>query len=202
MAIPEDQDDDDNKDKTNSDSFSTTTKNSTIKILIFVIILSIGIALSVLFFGTQLLFGGLVTPFFKVSSDSMIPTLQVNDTIIAKHIPFADLKIGYIIVFYSPYNSKVIVHRIIDHFRGLNNETVFETQGDANPFPIDGIDYPVREQNYIGKVVYHISTTDPLYNILRPPVIQIIILAAITIIVGSILYAISIKILEKKEKQD
>jgi hypothetical protein len=68
----------------------------------------------------------------------------------------------------------------------------------SNPFPIDGIDYPIRAHNYIGKVVHHISKTDPLYNILRPPVIQIIILAAITIIIGSILYSISIKILQKR----
>ena len=146
------------------------------------------------------MFGGIVSPFFKVASDSMIPTLQVNDTIIVNHIQFADLKIGNIIVFKSLYNnSQLIVHTIID-LTNNQNQIIIQTKGDANPFPIDGIDYPIKVQNYIGKVIYHISTTDPLYHILRPPIIHIIILAVITIIISSMLYSISIKVLQKRER--
>jgi hypothetical protein len=39
------------------------------------------------------------------------------------------------------------------------------------------IDYSKREHNYTGKVIYQISYTYLLFHILRPFVIQIIILA-------------------------
>ena len=182
-------------------------KGSKFKSITIIIILSIAISLAILFFGLKLLFG-LSAPFFEVISDSMVPALKVNDMMIVKGgnvIPFSSLKLGDIIVFHSPYNSsQVIVHRIIDQFQVLNTtiqqpQTIIRTQGDASTFSIFGIDYPIREHNYIGKVVYHISNTDPLFNILRPPVIQIIILAVISVIVGSSLYAIFTKIQRKRK---
>ena len=174
-------------------------------LILIIIVLSIAISLSILFFGLYLLFG-LDAPFFKVVSDSMIPTLQVNDTIIIRHIPFSNVKVGDIIVFYSPYNSsQVIVHRVIDRFEISNTTTtkpqiIIRTQGDVNNFSIFGVDYPIREHNYIGKVVYHISYTEPLFHILKPPVIQLIILAALSLIVGTILYTkVFNRILQKRK---
>jgi signal peptidase I len=189
-------DEDDNKDKTAIEHNSKSISKSLIVLII--IVLSFGIALAVLFFGTILLFG-LTAPFFEVVSDSMIPTLQINDTIIVRQIPFSDLKIGDIIVFSSPYNSsQIVVHRIIDRFEIVNDTTIIRTQGDNNTFSIFGVDYPIREHNYIGKVVYHISNIDLLFHILRPPIIQLIILATISVIVGNILYKVFNRISQRK----
>jgi signal peptidase I len=196
MATPDDEDEDKISIEHNPKSISKPL------IVFIIIVVSFGFALAVLFFGTVFLFG-LAAPFFEVVSDSMTPTLQVNDTIIIRHIPFSDLKVGDIIVFTSPYNSsQIVVHRIIDHFEIDNNiTTIIRTQGDANTFYIFGIDYPIREHNYIGKVVYHISNNDLLFDILRPPIIQIIVLAVISVIVVGILYKVFNKILKKSERK-
>lgn len=162
--------------------------------VIIIIILSITIALLILFVGLYLLFG-LYTPFFKVASDSMMPTLEVEDTIVVSGlVSFSQLKVGDIIVFTTPSNNdRIIVHRIIDRLQTQDTEIILRTQGDASPNSIDGLDYPVREHNYIGKVVYHISNKDPFFSILKPPVIHIIILVTFTGLASALLYTLIIR---------
>ncbi len=166
----------------------------------------------VLFFGFKLLFG-LYTPFYTVSGYSMLPIFSANDVVIMSNlISFADLKIGDVIVFKSPYNSsKIVMHRIIDRFQ-INNSnvqnydnnitsvvpnnpdtlnstlTIVRTKGDANRFSIFGLDYPLRDQHYIGKIVYHIHNTNIWFSILQLPTVYLFTLSIISIIFVPIIY--------------
>ena len=98
--------------------------------------------------GNQIKVGG---PFYVVVSGSMIPVLQVYDIIVIQgHDTFEEVEIGDIIVFDRPSDhNRVIVHRVVS----ITNEDprTIRTQGDANPGSIPGTDFPITEEEYIGK---------------------------------------------------
>jgi signal peptidase len=114
-------------------------------------------------------------PFYVVSSESMVPTLNVYDVIIVKNgSTFDDLKVGDIIVFHSPSDyDRVIVHRVVKIQSG--SEKIITTKGDNNPASIPGIDYPISKREYIGKVVFVIPKLGLVSKALTPPINYIII---------------------------
>jgi signal peptidase len=122
--------------------------------------------------GNQIKVGG---PFYVVVSGSMIPVLQVYDIIVIQgHDPFEEVEIGDIIVFDRPSDhNRVIVHRVVS----ITNEDpkTIRTQGDANPGSIPGTDFPITEEEYIGKVAYIIPQLGYVTQILQPPTNYIII---------------------------
>src|SRR5918992_2571690 len=83
-----------------------------------------------------------------------------------------------------------IVHRVVEinqtDDKSNNNKSsssrIIRTKGDANPSSIPGFDYPVREQDYIGKVVYVIPGVGLITKVFRPPVSYIIISVTLTIL--------------------
>jgi signal peptidase I len=94
-----------------------------------------------------------------MTSSSMSPNLRQNDGVIVDHFPFNNLKIGDIIAFRtSPGtdasgNHSTIVHRVAQIVTE-NGQRIVRAKGDANPDSIHGVDYPIFQRNYIGKVVY------------------------------------------------
>ena len=130
--------------------------------------------------GNQIKVGG---PFYVVVSGSMIPVLQVYDIIVIQgHDPFEEVEIGDIIVFDRPSDhNRVIVHRVVS----ITNEDpkTIRTQGDANPASIPGTDFPITEEEYIGKVAYIIPQLGYVTQILQPPTNYIIIAVVIGIMV-------------------
>ena len=130
--------------------------------------------------GNQIKVGG---PFYVVVSGSMIPVLQVYDIIVIQgHDPFEEVEIGDIIVFDRPSDhNRVIVHRVVS----ITNEEpkTIRTQGDANPASIPGTDFPITEEEYIGKVAYIIPQLGYVTQILQPPTNYIIIAVVIGIMV-------------------
>ena len=62
---------------------------------------------------------------------------------------------------------------------------IIRTKGDANAGSIRLLDYPIRQQNYIGKVVYVIPKVGLVTMVIRPPINYIIIGA---IIIGIVYY--------------
>jgi signal peptidase len=124
------------------------------------IIIAIGIiGITIIFLGIWFTFG-VSDPFYDVASGSMIPNLNVHDYVIVSHnVPFNSLKVGDIIVFktYGADESgqhMIIVHRVAEIITDPSNgQKVIGTKGDANPDSIPGVDYPIFQQNYIGKVV-------------------------------------------------
>jgi signal peptidase I len=149
-----------------------------------IVIIVIGVA--IFWFGLRFIFG-VNNPFYVVASGSMVPNLNVNDLLIVRGssiIPFNDLKVGDIMIFNRPDGGdRVIVHRVVSIIEKAISPTEYEriiqTKGDANPSSILGLDYPIREHNYIGKVVYVIPNVGSVLAIISPPVNYVII--AITI---------------------
>jgi len=155
-----------------------------------IIIIIIGVA--VVWLGLRVAFAT-ENPFYVVSSESMVPTLNVYDVIIVRDgSTFDDLKVGDIIVFHSPSDyDRVIVHRVVKIQSG--SEKIITTKGDNNPAPIPGIDYPITKREYIGKVVFVIPKLGLVSKALTPPINYIII--------GIILAMIFISKLNDKGKE-
>ncbi len=146
------------------------------------------IAIAITYVGIRIGFGTF-NPFYIVASGSMIPTLNISDFVIINHnIPFGNLKVGDIIVFNSPGSlipneeHETIVHRIVHISTGIEGR-VITTKGDANDGSIPYIDYPLREQNYVGKVVYVIPKLGLITKMLSPPTNYYIIIGVIMITV-------------------
>ena len=145
-------------------------------------IVIVAVAVLVIWIGLQAAFGT-QNPFYVVASGSMIPALQVYDIIVIQgHEPFEQIQVGDIIVFDRPSDhNRVIVHRV-ESILNEDPKTV-RTQGDANPSFIRGTDYPITEEEYIGKVAYIIPQVGYITQILKPPMNYIIIAVVIGIMI-------------------
>ena len=145
-------------------------------------IVIVAVAVLVIWIGLQAAFGT-QNPFYVVASGSMIPALEVYDIIVIQgHEPFEEVQVGDIIVFDRPSDhNRVIVHRV----ESILSEDPFtvRTQGDANPSFIRGTDYPITEEEYIGKVAYVIPQVGYITQILKPPMNYIIIAIVIGIMI-------------------
>jgi signal peptidase len=67
------------------------------------------------------------------------------------------------------------------------------TQGDANSASIRGTDFPITEEEYIGKVAYNLPQVGYVTQLLKPPVNYVIIAIVIGVMV--------IKQITKKKKE-
>ena len=97
-------------------------------------------------------------PLYVVSSESMLPALEVGDVAVIRNGPgysFGDLKIGDIIVFHTDdAGGRVIIHRIVEIYSdSQTGNRLVKTKGDNNPQSYEAFDYPIREEDYYGKVV-------------------------------------------------
>lgn len=138
----------------------------------------------IVFLGIRFMLGLNVneSPFYVVSSGSMIPTLNVNDVLIIQGGNFNDVKIGDIIVFKRPnIHDKIIVHRVVK-INDVNGVTVLTTKGDNNPSIIPGTDYPITKDDYIGRVIFVIPKLGYITNLFPPPINYIIVAIIIIII--------------------
>ena len=144
----------------------------------------VAVAILIIWIGLQAAFGT-QNPFYVVASGSMIPVLQVYDIIIIQgHEPFEEVQVGDIIVFDRPSDhNRVIVHRV-QAILDEDPKTV-RTQGDANPTWIRGTDYPITEEEYIGKVAYIIPQVG---YIIQSPNYIILIVMYVGIIFGVVLF--------------
>ncbi len=155
-------------------------------------IIIVGVGVLVIWIGLQAAFGT-QNPFYVVASGSMIPELQVYDVLIVQgHESFDDIEIGDIIVFNRPSDhNRVIVHRVVSIIN--DDPKTIRTQGDANGASIPGTDFPITEEEYIGKVVYKLPQVGYVTQLLKPPVNYVIIAIVIGIMV--------IKQITKKKKE-
>ena len=180
-----------------------------IYIVIVIVAAVVVIGVAIFWFGFQFPSFKVNNQFYVVSSDSMIPSLNIDDLLVIRDgdnsndddnvyssHSFYNLKIGDIIVFKAPEEedqdngrTTTIVHRVAEIIQiydtSNNNKSssrIIRTKGDANPSSIPGIDYPIREQDYIGKVVYVIPSVGLITKVFRPPVNYIIISVTLTIL--------------------
>jgi len=155
-------------------------------------IIIVGVGVLVIWIGLQAVFGT-QNPFYVVASGSMIPELEVYDVLIVQgHEPFEDIETGDIIVFNRPSDhNRVIVHRVISVID--DDPKTLRTKGDANPASIPGTDFPITEEEYIGKVVHTLPQVGYVTQLLKPPINYVII----AIVIGVMI----VKQITKKKKQ-
>lgn len=159
-----------------SEGTNEPQRNSIFKAVKSIVIIIVGMAAIYIGFTLAL---GTGSPFFVVSSGSMVPTLEVGDIIIVNgNAGFDDLTEKEIIVFHEPsFGSKVIVHRIERINDGGSREII--TKGDHNAV-VDK--WRVTADDYIGKVILSIPKVGYLTTFLAPPLNYIVIVLVIAII--------------------
>ena len=145
-------------------------------------IIIVAVCVVVIWIGLQAYFGA-QNPFYVVSSGSMYPELAMYDIIVVSgHVSFDDVKIGDIIVFDRPKDhSKVIVHRVVAVVD--DDPKTLRTKGDNNQNSMVGTDYPITNEEYIGKVVHVVPQVGFITKILQPPINYIIIAVIIGIMI-------------------
>jgi len=156
-------------------------------------IIIVGVGVLVIWIGLQAAFGT-QNPFYVVASGSMIPELEVYDVLIVQgHEPFEDIEKGDVIVFNRPSDhDRVIVHRVVSVID--DDPKTLRTKGDANPASIPGTDFPITEEEYIGKVVYTLPQVGYVTQLLKPPINYVIIAIVIGVMV--------VKQITKKKKKE
>ncbi len=146
-----------------------------------IIIVVVGVL--IIWMGLRVVFGT-ENPFYVVSSGSMIPELQVFDVLVVQgNDPFDSVIVGDVIVFNRPIDhDRVIVHRVA----AITSEDPYtiRTKGDANPASIPGTDFPITEEEFIGKVAYVIPQVGYVTRILTPPINYIIIAIIIAVMIA------------------
>lgn len=111
-----------------------------------------------LFVVIQILGNGYVSiggySFFRIVTPSMEPNLNVDEVIITKNVPMAQVNTGDIISFKSQSADMfgiIITHRVVQIDTDENGDILFVTKGDAN-LSIDG--RYVKKNNYVGKMIW------------------------------------------------
>ncbi len=145
-------------------------------------IIIVGIGVLVIWLGLQVAFGT-QNPFYVVASGSMIPVLEIYDVIIVQgHEPFENIDVGDIVVFNRPSDhDRVIVHRVVSIINDEPKE--IRTKGDANSASIPGTDFPITEEEYIGKVAYTLPQVGYVTQLIKPPINYIIIAIVIGVMI-------------------
>jgi len=101
---------------------------------------------------------------FVLQSNSMAPALHYHDKILVDILfPYERLKVGDIIAFKTfgantTGQHETVIHRIAQEVIDSHGDRIIRTKGDANNDSIPSLDYPIFQQNYIGKAVYRILT--------------------------------------------
>ena len=121
---------------------------------------------------------------FRDISGEMLPTIPYNSTVLVDTsiTKFDDLDVDDVIAYKTPQNNdgnKIVIHRITaivmgdmalgghafscTDIRGQNfsatvDQIVLFAKGDDNSCSLPGIDYPITDKEYIGKVVSITST--------------------------------------------
>ena len=118
-----------------------------------------------------------------VMSGSMEPDLSIDDLIVV--VKDDNIEVGEVIVYQD--KNILVVHEVIK----VDADQI-TTQGKANDDPDD----PISVKDVKGRVAFHIDGLGKLVNVIRTPVVTVIILA---IAVFMLYKSYS---LEKKEKSD
>lgn len=119
---------------------------------------------------------------FNIVSESMEPTLDINDVVVVQKCEPSQFKIGDIITFQQ--DEKIISHRIINITKE-KEKIKFETKGDNNKIPDANL---VDTEQVYGKVSFTIRKMGKIVNYVQNArgFINIIILVVIIYILVSL----------------
>lgn len=101
---------------------------------------------------------------YTVLTGSMRPTMPPGSLVVIKPIEAGEVKVGDAITYQIRSGEpEVVTHRVISLAQTLGGETLFTTQGDANPHPDEK---PVRAAQIRGVVWYSIPFAGYLNSLL------------------------------------
>lgn len=130
---------------------------------------------------------GYANPFFRLSGESMLPTISEHSTIVSRNelagATFDSLRVGDVISFLSPDDNDILMHRVVHIKNDQAGNKILMTTGDGNAAPVMGMDYPIREENYIDKAVFIFDDPFEVYRLEDIP-IYLIIAPVLTFIYG------------------
>ncbi len=138
---------------------------------------------------------------FKVMTGSMEPEIPESSAIITKAVPFEEIAVGDVITFYSmdpQLDGMLNTHRVVEIGTDARG-TYFVTRGDANAVADS---YPVRETEYVGKVVHCMLWLGIIVRLCSNPLVfvPIIVIPFLWIIVTNILK--TVKLAKKIQKEE
>ena len=141
-----------------------------VSIICFTILLSM---IFFIYFGDSLInLNSKKSPLFNgyvIVSQSMIPTININDAIVIKRVDNDKYKVGDIISFSSSdinYRGLTITHRIINKENITTNNSIYTTKGDNN-LVVDSASV-LTDQIY-GKVLFIIPKLGYIKDFFRKP---------------------------------
>jgi signal peptidase len=113
----------------------------------------ISVALGILLI--VLIYFGFESPFYAITSDSMSPTINRGDLVIAPRVYGGEVAEGDLIVFHSPLQTsfKYLTHRVTEVQLLSNGTAVIQTKGDANP---EEDPFLLKDELIMGRVAAHI----------------------------------------------
>ncbi len=131
----------------------------------FIIIYYVDLLLNVNNSSKKPLFGAYI-----IVSQSMLPTIKVNDAIVVKRDSDNNYNIGDIITFSSSdtnYKGLKVTHRIVKKKSISNNKSIYITKGDNNPVNDSAL---VSSDSIYGKVLFRIPKVGNIKKILSNPI--------------------------------
>lgn len=106
---------------------------------------------------------------YVIVSQSMVPTININDAIIVKRIDHDNYKIGDIISFSSSdinYKGLTVTHRIVNKQSSSNASSIYTTKGDNNLVA----DYAgVKTDQIYGRVLFIIPKIGYIHTFFSKP---------------------------------
>ena len=158
------------------------------------------LSITIMIIGTSMISKGKTIKLFGYSfsvvvTDSMVPTINVDDIIIIKDYDYDKLEVNDIIVYRNTEYNINVVHRIIE----VNIDGTYKTKGDHN---LTEDSFPITKDIFVGKVVKYgnILGIGKVLNHYRWAIIIAIALIFIYII-NSELVSIIKKLKEKQLKE-
>ena len=106
---------------------------------------------------------------YVIVSESMVPTIEINDAIVVKREKDESYHIGDIITFNSSiknYEGQAITHRIVDKETYTDQSSIYTTKGDNNS-RVDPS--PVKTESIYGKVLFKIPNAGTIQNYFSKP---------------------------------
>ena len=131
-------------------------------LLILAVLLCLYVVIQVLSNG-YVNFGGFMM--FRVVTGSMEPTIPVGSLLLTRQVDITTVCVDDIICFRTQEAEiwgKIVTHRVVGIYEGLDGMPLLETKGDAN-LVMDG--YLVNQGNFVGKVTWYTGDKSVLSSI-------------------------------------
>ena len=121
---------------------------------------------------------------FRVSSDSMEPTLMVGDVILSKAVDADEIKKDDIITYQSKDGSmygREVTHRVVLEPEEKNGTYHYQTQGDASGAPLDK---PITYEQVRGKYIRKLTLIGKIFGFISKPVGVAVFIGVIVVLFG------------------